>query len=677
VRDLRRQLAECSAENDMLRRVLGATDSVAMLAADEKGIVTVFSRGAERMLGYTAEEAVGKLDVLDLHLTDELEDFIALMSAEVGKELVGFEAFEEAAGRSDRAEHEWTMVRKDGSHVRVVLATRFLHDDTGEIIGRLGVASDITELRSLEALARGQRDLAVQLGQTNRVMDALEASLDAAIQVAGVDSGGVYLLEEGTGDFVLACSAGLRADFLEATRRFGADTENAALVMRGEPVYALHSKLELRLSEPEREEGLAVISIVPIAHEGRVLGCMNVASHALAEVTPNVRSALEAIGGQVGGAIGRIRAEEALRESEGKYRTLVERANDGIVIIQDGVVRFVNQRMGELVGWPVDELVGNQFARFVHPEDLPAVGGGYRRRMAGEETRNIYEARLPRGDGSSIQAEINAGVVAFDGAPADMVLVRDISERKRAEAEIREFNEDLEQRVRLRTAQLEAANRELESFAYSVSHDLRAPLRGIDGFSYALLDEYGDSLDDAGKDYLRRVRRACTKMSGLIDDLLELSRFTRRQMVVQSIDLSALAREIASDIEQAEPGRQVELTIADGLTARADSRLLRVVLHNLLANAWKFTRNREHARIEVGARDTVHGWAYFVEDNGAGFDMRYAEQLFAPFQRLHHRDEFEGSGIGLTTVERIIHRHGGGVWAESEVDRGATFFFTL
>ena len=248
-----------------------------------------------------------------------------------------------------------------------------------------------------------------------------------------------------------------------------------------------------------------------------------------------------------------------------------------------------------------------------------------------------------------------------------------VLQREQAEIQVRKLNDELEMRVRQRTAELSAANRELEAFAYSVSHDLRAPLRGIDGWSMALLEDFHDKLNDEGREYLTQVRKETQRMSELIDDILELSRITRSELRREPVDMSQMAQTLLNQITSRDQGRKADIVVQPDLRAVGDPHLLRQVLENLLSNAWKFTKNCDMARIEFG----MYQNAFFVKDNGAGFDMAYANKLFSPFQRLHRVSEFPGTGVGLAIVQRVVRRHGGDVWADSKVNEGATFVFTL
>jgi PAS domain S-box-containing protein len=341
-----------------------------------------------------------------------------------------------------------------------------------------------------------------------------------------------------------------------------------------------------------------------------------------------------------------------------------------------GQIIEVNERWDQIFGFSPEETVGQSslaLKLFENPVDRQRAVDIIRT----QGSLRDFELTVRPKSGRQRHISISAEMMEIDNERCLLTMIADITERKQAEAEVRRLNQELEQRVVERTAQLEAANKELEAFAYSVSHDLRAPLRSIDGFSQALLEDYAGNLDAEGQRFLQRVRAASQRMAQLIDDLLALSRITRGEMIYQTINLSAIAGKAVEELRQSDPERQVEFVIAEELAVYGDARLLQVAVENLLGNAWKFTGNHAQARIEVGAMEQDGQTVYFVRDDGAGFDMAYADKLFGAFQRLHGMNEFPGTGIGLATVQRVIHRHGGQIWAEGGVEKGATFYFTI
>jgi light-regulated signal transduction histidine kinase (bacteriophytochrome) len=310
-----------------------------------------------------------------------------------------------------------------------------------------------------------------------------------------------------------------------------------------------------------------------------------------------------------------------------------------------------------------------------HPDSHARIAGCLAQLLEAPQTTPPLEGKVLAVDGAAVPVEVAAASSRGDGEMVIEVVCRDLTERKAAEAEIRSLNADLERRVALRTAELVAANKELDAFCYAVSHDLRAPLRAIAGFTRILSD--GGTTPEESRDYFERVIAATERMSLLIDDLLNLSRVSREVFHRGAVDLGAMAREIVEDLRRGDPGRDVEFVVAEGLEAQGDGRLLRIMLENLLGNAWKFTSRKASARIEFGVAGEGGETHFFIRDDGAGFDMRHAGKLFGAFQRLHGEKEFPGTGIGLATVQRIINRHGGRVWATAEIDRGATIFFVL
>lgn len=293
------------------------------------------------------------------------------------------------------------------------------------------------------------------------------------------------------------------------------------------------------------------------------------------------------------------------------------------------------------------------------------------------ETGKPHQWEVTSPDGKAIIDAYDFPFTDIDGTPMILEMDIDITERKQFEAALKKLNDTLEQRVAGRTAELEAANKELEAFSYSVSHDLRAPLRGINGFSSILIEDYGDKLDEQAKKYLNNIVSSTALMSHLIDDLLKLSRIGRAEMKSGVVNLGEMARSIIRDFEHLEPERKVKFVDSPNSITIGDASLLKILLQNLLGNAWKYTSKVEGARIEFGYIESDGDKTFFVKDNGVGFDMAYSNKLFQPFQRLHSETDFPGNGIGLAIVQRIINRHGGRIWAEGEIKKGSTFYFRL
>jgi PAS domain S-box-containing protein len=380
------------------------------------------------------------------------------------------------------------------------------------------------------------------------------------------------------------------------------------------------------------------------------------------------------------------KTEEARREGDQFARKIAEVAPNIILVLDfdQGRRLYGNRRLSEALGYEAvrpGEFEREFLDRVIHPDDR-ARFQDFRRtvRALGDDGLATIEVRCRHADDTWRWLLIRSAVFGRrpDGTVHQVIATAtDITELKRAEEELRRLNAELEQRVASRTAQLTAANRELEAFAYSVSHDLRTPLRAIDGFSRALLQDYAGQLDTQAQHYLARVRAAAQRMGELTDALLHLSRTTRAELSPQAVDLSALADSITAELRRADPERIVDVVIAPETATAGDARLLRIVLENLLGNAWKFTSKCDHARIEFATVGGSGERTWFVRDNGVGFDMANAAKLFGPFQRFHKAQEFPGTGIGLATVQRIITRHGGRIWAESARGRGATFYFTL
>lgn len=609
--------------------------------------------------------------------------------------------------------------KKDGSVIDVELTSHPLQFDDRP--SRLVLAHDITaRLESERKLERLHR-LYAALSETNQAVVRIEnrqALFDAVCRIA-VKFGGFRLawigLQTAAGSkVVVAAHAG--ADVQRVRQHMSADS--AYPLKHQGPIQTVletgrHLIINDILAPPaqliEAHSCFDALSagILPLREAGTVIGTLNLfAAEAeyfdqglielLNEMVVNISFALdnfisEAARREAEAEVRRLNAELELRVSQrtGELETANARLTSALKDAEDlydnapcgyhslddqGRVVQINATELRWLGYRRDELIGRPVVELYAKESHAAFAECFAQLKLGRDVDDV-EYEVVRKDGSRFYASVSAVAVSDEAGKLSIVrsTLFDITARRQVKAELAKLN----QRLAERAADLEAANRELEAFSYSVSHDLRAPLRAMDGFSRILEEEYSERLDAEGRGMLRRISAASIRMAGLIDDLLQLSRLTRQEMHVREVDVSAEAAEIIAELQRAAPQRQVDCRIAPGLRAQADPGLLHAALFNLLENAWKYTRTVPMAEIEIGLSDGDDRNTFCIRDNGVGFDPQYADKLFTPFQRLHSDPRFEGTGIGLATVKRVILRHGGRVWARSQPGRGASFYFTL
>jgi PAS domain S-box-containing protein len=412
--------------------------------------------------------------------------------------------------------------------------------------------------------------------------------------------------------------------------------------------------------------GIKAYACHPLMEQNRVMGTLSFGTRSRMTFSADDLAIMKAVADQVAIALSRVRIEDALRESEDRYRELVQAAPDAVIVHRDGQYLYANPAALRLYGAEsFEELRGKTVLDFIHPDDRAAIAERIEQGQAGQRLP-LRETSLVRLDGKIIPIESVGGSVNYEGKPATQMVIRDITERKQAEIELRE-----------RARQLEDANRELESFSYSVSHDLRAPLRAIDGYSRMILRQQGETFAENTRRQFNLIMGSAKTMGQLIDDLLALSRLGREKLSVSRLNMEDLVRDVWEELGALNPDRPAGLKIDHIPPGMGDRSLIKQVLINVLSNAVKFTRVREVPLIEVGGQPEETQNVYFVRDNGVGFDMQYHDKLFKAFQRLHRAADYEGTGVGLAIVQRIIHRHGGRIWAEGKVDDGACFYFTL
>jgi len=450
-----------------------------------------------------------------------------------------------------------------------------------------------------------------------------------------------------------------------ATNRSREGTRAGASLRRG---MGKQSLLEItsRLAQMKEEETrLLILRSVTAQKSSLLMKAVIVCGNILAALL--LSAAAFAIYREI---IKRSLIERELYKSEERFRLMVSSVKEYAILMLDPKGKIVSWNAGaqRILGYCSDEIVGQHFSRFYLSEAIEQGKPEHDLELAAEEGHFEDEGSRLRRDGSRLW--VNVVITALRDAAGQLRgfsnVTRDLTEHRRVEEEIKRQN-----------AQLEAANKELEAFSYSVAHDLRAPLRAIDGFSLALLQDFPGQIPAEGIRYLQRIRAGVLRMAQLIEDLLKLAQISRHQILRDHCDLSLMAEEVATQLQTSEPDREVRFSIAPDLVVTGDRSLLRIVVENLMGNAWKFTARQPRAEIQLGIRNADPERVLFLRDNGAGFDMEHAGKLFGVFQRLHRDSEFPGTGIGLVTVHRIIQRHGGRIWAEAAVDKGATFYFVL
>jgi PAS domain S-box-containing protein len=546
------------------------------------------------------------------------------------------------------------------------------------------------ELTHSNEVLNGLYRIAEGLNQAGGERDVVEMALERALELPGIQAGWISL-REGASGFRLAAARNLPPT-LDAPGAMDGDCTCRRRLISGELDHVTNIlECECLGKATDDTRGLRYHASVPLWLGDRILGVMNLVGPEKRLFDEDQLKVLYSVGHQVAVALERAHLHEnlerlveertaALRASEARLRTIIE-AEPECVMIVDSEGRLVQMNVAGLAMIEADSLeqvLGVKIVELVVPPQREAYRAFEASVLDGRSA--VFEFEMVGLKGAHRWLDTHAVPLPElrDGRPKMLAITRDVTERKQAQEEILHLNAELEGRVRQRTAQLQAANQELEAFSYSVSHDLRTPLSTIDGFSRLLAKVDGNNVSEKGTHYLNRIRAGTRQMGELIEGLLSLAQLSREQIKLENVDFSAISKQVEQACREREPERQVQVHIQEGLNAHGDPRLLSAVLQNLLGNAWKFTARQAPARIDVGSELGADGdTIFFVKDNGAGFDMAFSGKLFGTFQRLHSHEDFSGTGVGLATVKRIIERHGGRVWAESKLNEGATFYFTL
>jgi PAS domain S-box-containing protein len=632
-------------------------------AVDAAGFTTFVNPAMAHMLGRAPQEMMGK-HLFDFR--DEREIEIAKQSLARRKE-----------GITERRDME--LVHSDGSRIHTTMAASPILGERGEYLGAIAVITNITKRKRMEEEirhneARMETLLKISQYQAESNQDLLDFTLDHALVLTGSKIGYIYRYDETRKEFTLdTWSKGVMEECAVAERQTVYQLDKTGIwgeaVRQAAPIVVndFHAQHPLKKGYPDGHVTLHNFLTVPVVLETRIVGVVGVANKAT-DYNDNDARQLTLLMDSAWKIMERKRMEEQLRESEERFRNLFESMDEGFALCEmlyddDGKpfdFRYidVNPAFARLTGLPVERVVGQRVREIIpgiEPFWIEAYG------------RIVESGRSERIDNPVADLERHYEVFAWRSGPGRFAAVfNDITGRILAQRLLQRKSDELAY-----------ANEELEAFSYSVSHDLREPLAVIKGFGSVLAEDYLDKFDGKGRDYLRRIVDGADTMNELIDNMLNLSKISKQQVTTKDIDLGAIAMSVVKELRNAAPGRTVDVVISGDLSAICDDQLMTIALSNLIGNAWKYTSKVADARIEFGIVKGSVEKIFFVRDNGAGFDMAYADRLFQPFRRMHSEKEFKGSGIGLSIVKRIVEKHGGKIWAEAEVEKGATFFFRL
>ena len=673
----RRAEDDLRAEKEYIAHVIAAAPTlIASVAVD--GTTRSVNPSIREITGYTPEELQGRHFWRTLCADDDDAQVKCLL---------------EAAAQGGIADYHLSIKTRRGELRDLAVSAAARRGPEGAVVEYVLVGTDVTARRLDEARRATEYAVARALTDEQSEKEAIERILRTLCTLLGWECG-VYRVFDASTRLVSCPYAWCKPvpalasliEQLNVPRQLRASTMYWRTVESRYPQWDndVPSRVSDELRAKLLEAGICSAVSIPVQAGERFLGAMQFFGRSHNRPENVLIEAMQAIGHQVGQFLERKRVEAERAQADERLRSIAANI-PGIVFEyrlrpdRTAAFEFVSERALDMLEESPEDLMRDSHAMF------RLVDPAYRRSLLrsmriSRHSRSLWVAEMPIRTrsgrvrwvrGQSMPKYLEDGSVIWDG------VIVDVTAQKQAEQAIQQMNEQLERRVAERTAQLSAANRELESFAYSVSHDLRAPLRSIDGFSRILAEEYADNLPPTARDYLMRVRNASQRMGQLIDDLLALSQVTRSELKRVRTDMSAIAEAIIAELRAESPERKVDVCIHPNMQCLADPSLMRIALQNLLGNAWKFTSKRPRASIEFGSITQRNKTVYYVRDDGAGFDMGHAGKLFGAFQRLHSPREFEGTGVGLATVSRIINRHGGTVWAESTLGKGATFYFTL